>query len=211
MKFYKLTDTLNCDEVVMCKEGKNYTYRFGAETWIRSAIMVRYTWPDDSRYGKYVEITEEEALRLLDSQRQKLNGLLQLAIETATAAHAGQTDKGGNPYFLHLQAVASGVDHTEAKIVAYLHDICEDTPTSPEDLLAMGFTRRIVASVDILTKKDAISYEDYLKAVRSDSLARAVKLSDLKNNMDISRIPSPTPADFERLGKYQHALDFLQS
>ncbi|NLL89421.1 MAG: HD domain-containing protein [Firmicutes bacterium] len=168
-------------------------------------------WPDDSKFDQYIIISEEKALRLLDEQRSNLDKLLELAIEVATQAHKGQLDKGGNPYILHPQAVAAALDSTENKIVAYLHDVVEDTEITLEDLKEMGFTYRIVNSIRILTKSKDISYEDYLKSVKKDSNAWHVKMADIKHNMDISRIPEPTAKDFARIEKYKKALAFLES
>lgn len=210
MKYYKLLDEYNINEIVKDDNGKRYTYRFGAEEWVRSGIMVRYMWPEDGKYGKYTVVTEEEAEQIINSQRTRYDKLLELAISVATKAHEGQVDKGGNPYVTHLKAVADALDSTENKIVAYLHDICEDTPTTFDDLTNMGFTKRIVNSVRILTKTEGVSYEDYLKFVKMDSNAWHVKMADLKNNMDISRIPNPSETDFERLEKYKKALAFLE-
>ena len=210
MKYYKLTDKLNLNEVVKDDDGKRYTYRFGAEEWVRSGIMVRYMWPEDSKYDQYIIISEDKAIALLDEQRKLFDRLLSLAITVATEAHKDQVDKGGNPYILHPKAVADSLDSTENKIVAYLHDVCEDTDITFDDLKDMGFTDRIVNSVRILTKTDDISYDDYLKSVKKDSNAWHVKMADIKNNMDLSRIPNPTEKDFARLEKYKKALAFLE-
>lgn len=211
MKYYKLTDKLNYNEVVKDDNGKRYTYRFGAEEWVRSGIMVRYMWPDDSKFDQYIVISEEKAMQLLDEQRNKLDQLLSLAIKVATEAHEGQLDKGGNPYILHPQAVAASLDNTENKIVAYLHDVIEDTDVTLDQLEKLGFTYRIVNSVRILTKSKDVSYDDYLKSVKKDSNAWHVKMADIKHNMDISRIPEPTAKDFSRIEKYKKALAFLES
>lgn len=211
MKYYKLTDKLNYNEVVKDDNGKRYTYSFGAEKWVRSGIMVRYMWPDDSKFDQYIVISEEKAMQLLDEQRNKLDQLLSLAIKVATEAHEGQLDKGGNPYILHPQAVAASLDNTENKIVAYLHDVIEDTDVTLDQLEKLGFTYRIVNSVRILTKSKDVSYDDYLKSVKKDSNAWHVKMADIKHNMDISRIPEPTAKDFSRIEKYKKALAFLES
>lgn len=142
---------------------------------------------------------------------KELDQLLALAINVATKAHDGQLDKGGNPYILHPQAVAAALDGTENKIVAYLHDVIEDTEVTLEELERMGFPDRIVNSIRILTKTEEISYEDYLKAVKEDSNARCVKMADIRHNMDISRIAEPTAQDFARIEKYKKALAFLES
>jgi len=132
-----------------------------------------------------------------------------LAINLATEKHREQTDKGGNPYIHHLTAVANALDNTENKIVAYLHDICEDTDMTLDELRNMGFTERIVNSVDVITKRKGQSYDEYLKDVRKDSNAWHVKIADLKNNMDITRINDPEEEDFARIEKYKKALEFL--
>lgn len=212
MIYFRLLDQLNKDEIVK-QESRNieYQYSFGEEQWIRSSIMMMYRWADNDEYGQFEEVPETEALMLLDSQRNKYNQLLELAIKVATEAHAGQVDKGGKPYINHPQAVAASLTNTEYKIVAYLHDVCEDTSITFDDLKDMGFTYRIVNSIRLLTKTDELTYEEYLRRLRMDSCARAVKMADLKHNMDITRIPNPSEKDYARIEKYQKSLAFLES
>ena len=140
-----------------------------------------------------------------------LNNLLALAVKVATEAHAGQVDKGGKPYINHPQAVAASLSDTEYKIVAYLHDVCEDTPVTFDDLRNMGFTDRIVNSIRLITKSKDVAYEEYLRRVSTDDCARAVKIADIRHNMDITRIPAPTEKDYARIEKYRKALAFLES
>ncbi len=212
MNYFRLLDQLNKDEIVK-QESRNieYQYSFGDEQWIRSSIMMMYRWADNDEYGQFEEISESEALMLLDSQRDKYNQLLELAIKVATEAHVGQVDKGGKPYINHPQAVAASLTNTEYKIVAYLHDVCEDTSITFDDLKDMGFTYRIVNSIRLLTKTDELTYEEYLRRLRMDSCARAVKIADLKHNMDITRIPNPSEKDYVRIEKYKKSLAFLES
>ncbi len=212
MIYFRLLDQLNNDEIVK-QESRNieYQYSFGEEQWIRSSIMMMYRWADNDEYGQFEEVPETEALMLLDSQRNKYNQLLELAIKVATEAHAGQVDKGGKPYINHPQAVAASLTNTEYKIVAYLHDVCEDTSITFDDLKDMGFTYRIVNSIRLLTKTDELTYEEYLRRLRMDSCARAVKMADLKHNMDITRIPNPSEKDYARIEKYKKSLAFLES
>lgn len=212
MIYFRLLDQLNKDEIVK-QESRNieYQYSFGDEQWIRSSIMMMYRWADNDEYGQFEEVSEAEALMLLDSQRDKYNQLLELAIKVATEAHAGQVDKGGKPYINHPQAVAASLTNTEYKIVAYLHDVCEDTSITFDDLKDMGFTYRIVNSIRLLTKTDELTYEEYLRRLRMDSCARAVKMADLKHNMDITRIPNPSEKDYARIEKYKKSLAFLES
>lgn len=211
MVYYKLLDELNHNEVIKNDNGEKYRYSFGAEKWIPTGIMIRYMWPDDIKFGEYVKISEQEAQELLEQKRKQLNALLSLAISTAKKAHEGQVDKGGHPYFIHVQTVAESLDDTEQKIVGYLHDIVEDTHVTLKDLEKLGFTYRIVNSIRIMTQDNFPSRKKYLETVKVDNNACAVKMADLKHNMDISRIPNPTEKDFKRIQKYKKELAFLKA
>lgn len=195
MRYFRVEDEV----IKLTDNNETLRYSFGEEKWVLSVITDSCT-----------EITVQEALDLLDKQRTKLDSLLVLAEKTAAVKHEGQFDKGGNPYFTHPQAVAAQLENTEHKIAAYLHDVCEDTPTTFDDLLEMGFTPKIVNSIKLLTKSDDISYEEYLEKIKLDECARNVKMADIRHNMDISRIPCPTEKDFARLEKYKKALKFLE-
>ena len=107
---------------------------------------------------------------------------VKLAHEIAKRAHKGQVDKAGAPYILHPETVASFVTKDDEKIVAYLHDVIEDTPCQLRDLENAGFSSEIIKAVDLLTRKTGQSYKQYLKLVKTNELARVVKLADLKHN-----------------------------
>lgn len=141
----------------------------------------------------------------------KLDFLYKRAVEIAGWAHEGQVDKGGNPYIAHPLAVAEGVEEMNQKIVALLHDVLEDSSLTAGDLLAEGFPQEIVEAVKVLThkKSDPISYEEYICHVKQNPLARAVKISDIRHNLDLTRIPNPTQRDYKRCEKYKKALQYL--
>lgn len=209
MEYYKLTDTLNNNEVVKCN-GNNYcVYSCGMEEWIPTNIFTQYLCLDSEFFGKFVSISEDEAIRIINEKRTQLNDLLKLAYNVAKEAHTGQLDKGGNDYFNHPQAVSNALYDTEHKIVAYLHDVVEDTATTLQNLADLGFTSRIVKSVGAISKTKGVSYEKYLEQVKQDSNARYVKIEDIKHNMELKRIANPTEKDFARLKKYQKALIYL--
>ena len=135
--------------------------------------------------------------------------MLQLALSIAKAAHRGQFDKAGIDYIEHPIYVASQVDSEEEKAVALLHDVIEDSPFTAEELLLAGLPETVVTAVQILSKKKGQDYQTYLKTVKSNPLARAVKLADLKHNSDLSRLENITDKDLERLEKYKKAIDYL--
>jgi guanosine-3',5'-bis(diphosphate) 3'-pyrophosphohydrolase len=134
---------------------------------------------------------------------------LERAIELAARAHAGQRDKGDQPYILHPLRVMQAMNGEAERIAAVLHDIVEDTPTTFEDLLAEGFSADVVDAVRALTKFEGETREQAARRIVGNPIARAVKLADIADNMDLSRIPNPTERDVERLREYEAARGIL--
>ncbi len=136
--------------------------------------------------------------------------ILQVAISLARTHHAGQVDKAGKPYIDHPMRVMSNLDSVEEKIVGVLHDTIEDTELTLDTLREKGFSQPILSALDAITKRSGESYEDYLQRVMADRLALKVKIADMTDNMDMSRIPHPTGKDYKRLEKYKKTLPRLQ-
>jgi len=135
---------------------------------------------------------------------------LEAAIAMAVDAHCGQTDKGGAPYILHPLRVMMVMATADERIVAMLHDVVEDSDYTLEDI-AYEFGPRVTAAVDAITKRHGESYNAYLDRVTADEVARRVKLADLKDNSDLSRLGRDvTEADRKRLDKYLRARAILQ-
>ena len=209
MKFYELTDAVRSGDIIRAEGRKHYAYSFGPCRWVRTTVMMAYMNPDSPLYGKYKEVSEERARELVLEKSAKLARLLPRAEELARKYHAGQRDKAGEPYFEHPRAVAGQLDDLEQKIAAWLHDLCEDTPVTPEQLLEEGFTPRIVQAVRVLTRPKGMDYWDYIRRIRANPIARAVKIADLTHNMDLSRLPRVTDQDRARAEKYRTALAYL--
>lgn len=87
----------------------------------------------------------------------------------------------------------------------------EDCEITYKVLLEKGVVEEIVERVYLLTHEKEDTYKDYIEKISLDPVAREVKIANLTHNMDISRIPKPTEADFKRIEKYKQALDFLKS
>ncbi len=136
---------------------------------------------------------------------------LERAIAVAARAHEGQYDKGGSSYILHPLRVMMRVSTQEERIVAVLHDVLEDTSITLADLARQGFPLKILAALLALSRRHDESYVDFVVRVGSDPLARVVKLADLADNSDLSRIPYPGPADMARLARYSEASAYLQA
>ncbi|MDR2647684.1 MAG: HD domain-containing protein [Oscillospiraceae bacterium] len=132
---------------------------------------------------------------------------LNKAIEIAAKAHAEQVDKGGNPYILHPLRVMLNCEDETARICAVLHDVIEDTDITPDDLRVEGFGEDVIAALDCLTKRNGENYDDFISRVLTNLTACRVKLADLADNMDLTRIPNPTAKDEERIKKYSEAAN----
>ena len=135
---------------------------------------------------------------------------LEKAIAIAVEAHAGVVDKGGQPYVLHPLRVMFSVESEHERIAAVLHDVVEDTAWTLEQLAGEGFADEVVAAIDALTKRDGEQRLDSAKRARRDPIARQVKIADVTDNMDISRIPEPTARDHERLQEYAAVIAYLR-
>ena len=141
---------------------------------------------------------------------QSEQSMFDLALSIAKKAHKGQYDKAGVDYIEHPLFVASQVDTQEEKAVALLHDVLEDSPYTAEELKLAGLPETVVTAVQVLTKKKGQDYQLYLELVKSNPIARRVKLADLKHNSDLSRLTTITEKDRERLEKYKKAIDYLR-
>ncbi|MBV4458992.1 HD domain-containing protein [Pseudomonas sp. COR58] len=135
---------------------------------------------------------------------------LERAIAIAATAHAGQVDKGGAPYILHPLKVMLRMSGLEERIVAVLHDVVEDCDVSLDDLRKEGFSEAVLTAIESVTKVPGESYEDFIERVALNPIGRAVKLADLEENSDLSRIASPGWEDLERIEKYRRAIGRLR-
>lgn len=135
---------------------------------------------------------------------------LERAIAIAVEAHAGQVDKAGAPYILHPLRVMLSLATTEERIVAVLHDVCEDCPGWDfQRLRAEGFSAAVIAGLEAVTRRPGEAYEDFVGRAARHPIGRRVKRADLADNSDFSRLAAPTPRDHERLAKYRRAITLL--
>lgn len=132
------------------------------------------------------------------------------AMKLAYEAHLGQVDKAGVPYIFHPIHLAEQMKDEDTTVVALLHDVVEDTKYTLKDLKDMGFTEKQVDAVSFMTHDKSEPYLNYVKRVKMNPIAKAVKIADLKHNSDITRVKNPTSKDYERLEKkYKPAMKIL--
>lgn len=143
-------------------------------------------------------LTEEKYEELKES-----NDMIYKALELSLELFKSDTDKGGFPYVLQLFYVYKNVLEKEEKVVALLHDVMEDKNVTKEDLLEIGFPSKIVSDILVLTRRKDVSYDAYIDNIIKTGSKEAleVKLADLKNNIDLTRIKNPSVKDYERVEK----------
>lgn len=135
--------------------------------------------------------------------------LTKKALKLCFDAHKDQTDKGGMPYVFHPFHVAEQMHTEETVVVALLHDVVEDTDYTIDDLRAMGFPEPITDALALMTHAKGEPYMEYIARLRSNPIARAVKLVDLLHNSDLTRLDTVDDAARRRVEKYRKAIDLL--
>ena len=134
---------------------------------------------------------------------------LEDVISIALQAHRGQVDKAGQPYICHPLRLMLQMETMEERMTAVLHDTVEDSDVTIADLQSAGLSDEVVQAIELLTHQDGVDYYEYIAQIKANPLARKVKLADLRDNMNLARIASPTDKDRKRLEKYQKAVEFL--
>ena len=139
--------------------------------------------------------------------------MLAKAIQIAAEAHLNQVDKGGKPYILHPLWVMDRVRHLgeDYMIVAVLHDVVEDSDWTIEKLRDEGFNPKVISALMYLTHGyfSSNNYDEYIRLIATNEIARQVKLRDLEHNSKITRLKGLRKKDFDRLEKYHRAYTYL--
>lgn len=131
---------------------------------------------------------------------------LERAISIAANAHEGDVDKGGEPYILHPLRLMMQFESDNYRIVAVLHDVIEDSFVGLNDLEKEGFSLCVTQALSALTRKKHQSYDEYINRVSNNPVAKAIKIADLKDNLNLLRLVEFGEADSKRVKKYLIAL-----
>lgn len=137
-------------------------------------------------------------------------------ITLAAKAHQYDLDKGGNAYILHPIRMMMRLRTTDEELmqIAIAHDVWEDhghdicvpeCAATYKDVIMADASERVKAGIDALTKRDDESYEEFIERCALNRDAVLVKLEDLRDNSDITRLKGLREKDFERMVKYQKA------
>lgn len=134
-----------------------------------------------------------------------------MALKLCFEAHKEQVDKSGMPYVFHPFHLAEQMKTEETTIVALLHDLVEDTAYTIEDLVELGFDKAVTDAITLMTHADGVDYMDYVRRIKDNPIAKAVKLADLKHNSDLTRLDTVDEKALKRMQKYLKAIELLEA
>ena len=136
---------------------------------------------------------------------------LEKAIVIAAAGHAGMTDKAGAPYILHPLRVMLAMTSRNDQIVGVLHDVVEDCDGWTLDKIRdEGFSTEVVEALDSVTQREGEDYFSFVRRAAANPIGRRVKMADLKDNSDLTRIREPQQRDRDRMEKYRKAIKIIE-
>jgi len=180
-KYYRLIDELNSGEIIREEDGAWYIFSYGTDEWVPTLLMLRYTSSEDGLYKLYEEVPEDKALQLLDERHDNLCEMEKMAKTLFDSmSSAEQKDKA--------EAILPQLPHFEGRITAYLSAVCARGEISPQDFLSLGFSKRIVNSLEILNPID-LSVDNKLLA-KQDSNAWHIIYA--KMNLELDEIAKDT-------------------
>tara|TARA_R110000824_G_scaffold379777_2_gene571882 strand:+ start:662 stop:1141 length:480 start_codon:yes stop_codon:yes gene_type:complete len=137
----------------------------------------------------------------------------------ASFALKGKTDKAGDPLIAHAVRMADldlGDDH---RVLSILHDVIEDSDAilgfdhSTRGTLSLGGLRLVLApevawALKLITRLSSETYAEYIGRVATYPLAAAVKITDLRDHLDVHDA-FILPASLRK--RYTVALDRLSA
>ena len=135
--------------------------------------------------------------------------LTKKALKLCFEAHKNQVDKTGVPYVFHPFHLAEQMTDEISTVCALLHDVVEDTEYGFSDLRAMGFPQEAIEVLTLLTHEEGVPYMEYVKKIKTNPIAKQVKISDLKHNSDLTRMDMVDERALQRTEKYKEALKLL--
>ena len=132
------------------------------------------------------------------------------ALALCFEAHKDQLDKSGLPYVFHPFHLAEQMTDEVTTIVALLHDVVEDTPYTLADI-ETEFGIEVTDALRLLTHDKNVKFSDYVRKIKENPIAKAVKLADLTHNSDTSRLDVVDEEALKRLKRYKEAFAILNA
>ena len=124
------------------------------------------------------------------------------AMKLAYKAHENQYDYSGVPYIFHPVHVAEQMEDEFTTCVALLHDVVEDTSLTFKELEDQ-FPKEVLDALRLLTHEKGTDYFEYVRAIKENSIAKAVKLADIAHNSDETRLAGCKDATEEQIIRWR--------
>lgn len=180
--------------------------------YLRKLYKEYYMVPEDKRpavLANFVPrfILDREYLAPYESEKYAY--LFLNAVNLMVEVQCFQKDKSGLPYYFHPIRVASNCTLPDSTIAAILHDVLEDTYLTSDDLKKLGFSDNVVEIVESVTRREGETYAKFIERASQTKESTEVKIADLTDNLDVSRLNELTDQDVHRLRKYIHSLRYL--
>lgn len=134
---------------------------------------------------------------------------LEQAIKIALEVHSGQVDKAGEMYLLHPLRLMFKFQTEDERVVAVLHDVVEDGEITLENLKLLGFSDSVVNAIDCLSRRKDEKYDNFISRLSINEIARRIKIEDIKDNLDLTRLNHIGEKELKRIEKYHHSLKLL--
>lgn len=209
IQYYELTDPLRGGEIIRQDGRKHFRFSYGAFAWERTTLFQAYLTEGTAEYHCFRPLSEDEAQQRLLQRGRQVGSMLQKAEALAREAHAYQTGWRQEPYIDHIARVAESLPDWEEKTAAWLHELCNETPWTAQQLSREGFTPRLCRSAALLTRTPGTGYGEYLTALRADRIARRVKIADLADDITALETGRETAQEAARAEQCRHARKYL--
>lgn len=131
------------------------------------------------------------------------------AMRVAYQAHKNQFDKAQVPYIYHPIHLAEQMNTELECIVALLHDVVEDTDMTFLDLEKF-FSSEVIEILKLLTRDKRTDYMEYIKKIKTNKVAKKIKIADIIHNSDETRLDVIDEETIKRRKRYQKALKYLK-
>ena len=135
--------------------------------------------------------------------------LTKKALKLCFEVHKNQLDKSGMPYVFHPFYLATQMSDEICTVCALLHDVVEDSDYTLDDIQKLGFPSEVTDALSKLTHDAATPYMEYVREIRTNPIAKKVKLADLMHNSDLSRLDTVDEKALKRIEKYKMAIELL--
>jgi (p)ppGpp synthase/HD superfamily hydrolase len=142
-----------------------------------------------------------------------VHNLIDLALAVTTSRFQGIVDEDGQPYILHCLRVMLSFSDPVLQQVGLMHDLIEDTSVTIDELRQHGFAEQVVGAIELLTRTADMSYAEYILGLKNNTIAKQVKLADLRDNAALWRAlyrPNRPEKDLQQAGRYILSYQFLE-